>query len=110
MCSVCSEDIAYNLVIKHESLDTESAFLLDRLGLDRGGWDVDTSPDISPEVHNNAILNTNLTHMFTFQMRERYFNLLTPDEVWRLYKYYQLDFELFGYSLDDNDLINKVKK
>ena len=45
-----------------------------------------------------------------FQMRERYFNLLTPDEVWRLYKYYQLDFELFGYSLDDNDLINKVKK
>ena len=55
MCSVCSEDIAYNLVIKHESLDTETAFLLDRLGLDSRGWDADTSPDISPEVHNNVI-------------------------------------------------------
>ena len=55
VCSVCSEDIAYNLVIKHESLDTETAFLLARLGLDSGGWDADTSPDISPEVQNNAI-------------------------------------------------------
>ena len=55
VCSVCSEDIAYNLVIKHESLDTETAFLLARLGLDSGGWDTDTSADISPEVHNNAI-------------------------------------------------------
>ncbi len=43
--------------------------------------------------------------MKIFFGRAAYFNLLSEEEVWSLYRLYQPDFDLFGYEVEPSLLI-----
>ena len=43
------------------------------------------------------------------QVRDLYFNMLTENEVWQLYTFYQMDFKLFEYEVDPKYLIRYYK-
>ncbi len=50
-----------------------------------------------------ALLNKNLFD------RAAYFNLLSEEEVWTLYRLYQPDFDLFGFEVEPSLLIRLHK-
>ena len=44
-----------------------------------------------------------------FQIRDKYYNMLTENEIWQIYTFYQMDFDLFGYEVDPKYLIRYYK-
>ena len=39
------------------------------------------------------------------QVRDLYYNMLSENEIWQLYTFYQMDFKLFEYEVDPKYLI-----
>ena len=44
--------------------------------------------------------NKNSAGNMTQDVKDKYFNMLSEQEIWQLYTMYQMDFEMFGYELD----------
>ena len=41
----------------------------------------------------------------TQEVKDKYFNMLSEEEIWQLYTMYQMDFQMFGYLLEQKYLI-----
>jgi hypothetical protein len=84
-CSICR--LSYDLVLHFEYLNEEQPYLLRQLGLDSL---------VLPDAWQNHKSPNPLTHA----QKLEYFNLLNEDEIWGLYNFYKLDFDLFQYDLN----------
>ncbi len=81
-CAFCSVD--YTIVGKTETFEADVAAFFQLANL--------TMPSAAHVgVHNNANRRSQ-------GVTRKYFSQLSRDQVWSLYKLYELDFELFGYS------------
>ena len=74
-----------------------------RLGADREGG------VLAGRWENRNMANTE-TNVTTSKLRDRYYAMLTENEVWQLYTFYQKDFELFEYEVDPKYLIKFYSK
>ena len=54
-------------------------------------------------------IHINLHDLIYFQIRDKYYNMLTENEIWQIYTFYQMDFDLFGYEVDPKYLIRYYK-
>ena len=84
-CSICR--LSYDLVLHFEYLNEEQPYLLRQLGLD--GL-------VLPDAWQNHKSLNSLSHA----QKLEYFNQLDEDEIWGLYNFYKLDFDLFQYDLN----------
>ena len=41
----------------------------------------------------------------TQEVKDKYFDMLSEEEIWQLYTMYQMDFQMFGYELEPKYLI-----
>ena len=74
-----------------------------RLGADREGG------VLAGRWENRNMANTG-TNVTTSQLRDRYYAMLTENEIWQLYTFYQMDFELFECEVDPKYLIKFYSK
>ena len=77
--------------------------LVPRLGVDREGG------VLAGRWENRNMANTE-SNVTTSELRDRYYAMLTENEVWQLYTFYQMDFELFEYEVDPKYLIKFYSK
>lgn len=90
-CGVCSSD--YQVVIKLETMDIDVQFLAEVAHLQE-----------IQNVHEWRNQNKNNTSSNVFP---EYFGKLTEKQILLLHQRYKLDFDLFGYSI--NDYLNVAK-
>ena len=84
LCSMCAEGMEFDFIIKFEFLSEEERYLVERLGISsvvKERWE-----------NRNSVGNT------TEQIRDKYFSLLSSEEITQLYNLYQMDFTMFGYD------------
>ncbi|CAL4062755.1 unnamed protein product, partial [Meganyctiphanes norvegica] len=81
-CTPCHID--YNLIANYETLWYDFQYAMDKAELPK--------------------LNTTdyISYWLTPEKRSEYFSQLTVTQVLQLYKKYKLDFQLFGYSIDEH--------
>ncbi len=95
MCSMCSPEIEYDFIIKFENLAEEEKYFIERL-----------------ELENTVLVrweNRNSGARSTGEVRDTYYNMLTENEIWQLYTFYKMDFDLFEYEVDPKYLIKYYK-
>ena len=81
------------MVVKFENLATESYQLLEYL-----------SPGLSDNETFTELLDHykfKTSHLSDSQLTKLYFQQLSDEDVEGLKKYYQMDFEIFGYEKDE---------
>ncbi|XP_022109268.1 carbohydrate sulfotransferase 8-like [Acanthaster planci] len=84
LCLPCR--VQYDLIGKLESVDSDLSFLLDHLGLEHILF-----PSIRPLYHREDEKTGNA-------LIRQYFGNMSQRDLQRLYKIYQLDFEIFGFE------------
>lgn len=85
LCSPCV--MRYTVIAKMETFSEDTQFVINELGLDDEltvEWRHPSGSDTSDDT------------------AERYYSLLTTEQVDELYQKYRLDFELFDYDADDH--------
>ncbi len=91
-CSVC--DLEYNIIVHFEKLEFESQFvenLIDSNHVSKQGL-----------MHFNPTLPLGMTQD---ELTKLYFQQLSAQDVEGLYKLYELDFRLFGYTFEYEEKI-----
>ena len=83
-CGYC--DIHYNFIGKVETMGEDVELVMERGGIDRRLF--------PPRLHGSSGGRTE-------DLARQFFAQLDTDTVDRLYKLYQLDFDMFGYSVTD---------
>ena len=96
LCSACAEGMEFDFVIKFEHLAEEERYLTERLGI--------------ATVVKQRWENKNSAGNMTQEVKDKYFNMLSEEEIWQLYTMYQMDFNMFGYELEQKYLIRYKNK
>lgn len=84
-CGVCSSD--YQVVIKLETMNIDVQFLSEVAQLK----EIKNVHEWRNERHHNTSSN----------LFPEYFKQLTQNQIFLLYQQYKLDFDLFGYSVEE---------
>merc|ERR1719322_1184677 len=87
MCAPCSRQVEYDFFIKLENLALEQKYFVEK---------IEISKNIRPFWENKNSAN----NYSTSEIRDQYYNMLTENEIWQLYSFYQMDFNLFEYEVD----------
>ena len=91
-CSLCSPITAPNFIIHLDTLDSDVVELLERIG---------ANPRALPFPHTHAADGASHSGpSASKELLKRYYSTLTRDQVQQLYKLYQIDHELFGFTPD----------
>jgi len=83
LCSSCAYD--FNYILRYERISIEEPFLVQQLGAE----------GIVKSKWENSNKKSNITDQ---QLIEAYFDLLSNNEIKRLYEIYRLDFKQFNYT------------
>lgn len=85
-CGVCSTD--YQVVIKLETMDDDEQFLAHMADL--------------KEIQNvHEWRNLKRTSVSSSVLLPKYYGSITKAQIYKLYERYKIDFDLFGYTIDD---------
>ena len=88
-CSACS--VRYNNVVRFESMAAEGEMLKRILDPDEG------------DSRETRVVNPNIpVGLSNEELTAKYFEQLSDEDVNHLYKIYEFDFKLFGYSYTHN--------
>ena len=91
-CSLCSPITAPNFIIHLDTLDSDVVELMQRIG---------ANPRALPFPHTHAADGSaHSGPSASEELLKRYYSTLTRDQVQQLYKLYQIDHELFGFTPD----------
>ena len=99
LCSSCAYD--FNYILRYEKIFIEEPFLVQQLGAE-GDADTFCVTNISNELILGIVKskweNSNKRNITDQQLIEAYFDLLSNNEIKRLYEIYRLDFKQFNYT------------
>ncbi|XP_077981470.1 carbohydrate sulfotransferase 11-like [Glandiceps talaboti] len=84
LCQPCA--INYDVIGKFETLNMDTEYTLAKIGAEEIEF-----PNIIPHKTNSSSVDAMM----------EYYSQLTHEEIEKLYKTYQLDFEMFGYDVPD---------
>ena len=99
-CSICSPTTlkAFHYILKFEELSTEEAYFLEHCH-----WN----------ISEDKVVKLNVNHpddMPGDKLSQMYFSVLSKTQITQLYEIYELDFLLFNYTFQINDLILPPRK
>ena len=88
LCKTCGFD--YNYILKFENIEAEEKSFAQEIG--------------ASEVLESKWENSNKKSMSDEELIKTYFDILSEEEIQKLYKIYEVDFGQFQYSLDLREL------
>lgn len=91
-CSLCSTITAPNFIIHLGTLESDVKELMQRIGADPGALPFPHTHAADGASHSGPSASEELL--------KRYYSTLTRDQVQQLYKLYQIDHDLFGFTPD----------
>ncbi|XP_070557320.1 carbohydrate sulfotransferase 9-like [Ptychodera flava] len=89
LCSVCS--INYDIIGKFENLAEDVQYVLRRASVDR--------------LVSFPLTDTHVTNSSNIETLKRYYSTLSTEEIVKLYRLYENDFQLFGYPFPEEFLL-----